>query len=65
MSVQEREVRENFGNYVTDIVSKNGGEAGGKRDASFEAMVKRAEAAIEGAKKYKSQFGGPGFENTI
>lgn len=47
------------------MVSKNGGDAGGKRDNSFEAMVKRAESAVTGAKNYKSQFGGPGFETAV
>lgn len=40
-TVQEKEVRQNFTNYMGEIVSKNG-EGGSKKDKSFEAMEKRA-----------------------
>jgi len=62
MSYLEREVRDNFGNYVSEIVSTNGGELGGKKDISFEAMVQRATQAIVGAKAYKSKFSGKSFD---
>lgn len=39
---QEVEVRNNFGNYITDIVSKNGGEGGSKKEKSREATELRA-----------------------
>ncbi len=56
VTVQEKEVRKNFTNYMSEIVSKNG-EGGSKKDKSFEAMQKRAMLAIEGAKKHKTKFG--------
>lgn len=40
-TTQEKEVRQNFTNYMSEIVSKNG-EGGSKKDKSFEAMEKRA-----------------------
>lgn len=52
MTLQEQEVRNSFNNYITDIVSKNGGEGGGKKDKSREATEFRAMQAIEGANKY-------------
>ena len=55
MTVQEQEVRDNFTSYMSEIVSKNG-EGGSKKDKSLEAMKKRAEKAVEGAKRYKHQF---------
>ena len=54
-SVQEIEVRNNFTSYMSEIVSKNG-EGGSKKDKSFEAMQKRADKAIEGAKRYRTQL---------
>ena len=56
MSQGEKEVRENFRAYCHDIVAKNGGDAGNKKDISFEAIESRAAAAIIGAKQYKSVF---------
>ena len=40
---------------MSEIVSKNG-EGGSKKDKSFEAMQKRADKAIEGAKRYRTQL---------
>lgn len=40
---------------MSEIVSKNG-EGGSKKDKSFEAMQKRANKAIEGAKRYRVQM---------
>lgn len=53
--MQEREARNNFTSYMSEIVSKNG-EGGRKTDKSFEAMQKRANKAIEGAKRYRTQL---------
>mmetsp|Transcript_13513 Transcript_13513/g.18507 ORF Transcript_13513/g.18507 Transcript_13513/m.18507 type:complete len:129 (-) Transcript_13513:72-458(-) len=55
MTYQEKEVRDNFTSYMSEIVSKNG-EGGSKKDKSLEALKKRANKAIEGAKRYKSHF---------
>ena len=55
--MQEKETRDNFGHYMTDIVSKKGGDVGTIKDPSFEATIIRANKAIEGAKKYVSAFG--------
>ena len=40
---------------MSEIVSKNG-EGGSKKDKSFEAMQKRANKAIEGAKRYRTNL---------
>ena len=56
MTVQEQEVRENFNQFVTDIVSKNGGELGNKRENTFDEMEKRANKAMEGARKYHKRM---------
>ena len=50
-------MRNNFNSYITDIVSKNGGDGGGsKKEKSREAIENRASQAIEGAKKYLQQI---------
>ena len=55
--MQEMDVRNNFNSYITDIVSKNGGEGGSKKDKSREATELRASQAIEGARKYLKHSG--------
>ena len=55
------DVRNNFSNYITDIVSKNGGEQGGKQDKGREATELRATQAIEGARKYLKHSGSLSF----
>ena len=57
MTVLEADVRNNFSNYISDIVSKNGGEGGGKKDKGREATELRASQAIEGARKYLKHSG--------
>ena len=38
---------------MSEIVSKNG-EGGAKKENNFEAMYKRANKAIDGAKRYRT-----------
>jgi len=40
---------------MSEIVSKNG-EGGSKKDFCFDSMQKRANKAIEGAKRYRTQL---------
>lgn len=53
MTFQEIEARQNFSNFMNDLVSKNGGEMGNKKENTSDAVEKRAMQAIEGARKYQ------------
>lgn len=55
-SVGEAEARKNFKSFISDVVSKNEGHPGAKKDQGIEATTMRANLAIEGARKYKSPF---------
>ena len=56
------DVRNNFSSYITDIVSKQGGESGGKFDKGREAIEGRAKKAVSGAKKYLKHSGSLNFQ---
>lgn len=46
MTFQEHEARQNFSNFMNDLVSKNGGEMGNKKETTADAVEKRAMNAI-------------------